>query len=175
MLGEHSQFHECDAEEAHVKGDLGGCTSMLASTIEPGQLVQIRGEVPLSRYLAVSNRLINDIKSLTGLLVVPEVYSIIPAWSMLLSSSWIDLCGVVPPNSFSNWLTLGVFFSSPLTTSSALERNLADESSMKASLLSRMYLSSVAGKPEESGTAMELLPSTDNSVTEDLISSSNQA
>lgn len=37
---------------------------------------------------------------------------------------------------------------------------------MKASLLSRMYRSSVAGKPEESGTAMELLPSIESSVTE---------
>ena len=92
----------------------------------------------------------------TGRLVVPEVYSIIPPLVMGKGTSWTS-SSPLPESLFSTtWSTgfLGRCSRPSLRTSSALSWNLPDESSVTASLFSSIYLSSLAGNPEESGTAI---------------------
>lgn len=97
--------------------------------------------------------------------MVPEVYSIMPPWSLLESSSVMsrllpELCILFS----TSWSFKG--FSNPsFSTSSALDLNLFDASNSDASLFSKMYRSSLAGNPGERGTAMLLLPKIDSSVT----------
>lgn len=62
-------------------------------------------------------------------------------------------------------LGIGGFSSSPFISSSALLRNFADESNIKAPLFSKIYLSSLAGKVGESGTPMLLVPKIARRVT----------
>ena len=92
----------------------------------------------------------------TGRLVVPEVYSIIPPLVIGNGTRWTS-SSPLPVSLFSTALRTGFLgrCSRPsLRTSSAFSLNLPDESNVTASLFSSMYLSSLAGKPEESGTAM---------------------
>ena len=103
----------------------------------------------------------------TGRLVVPEVYSIIPPFVMGNGTSWTS-SSPLPVSLFSITLRTGFLgrCSKPsLRTSSAFSLNLPDESSVIASLFSNMYRSSLAGKAEESGTAMLSHASMERSVT----------
>lgn len=103
----------------------------------------------------------------TGRLVVPEVYSIMPPLVIGKGISWTSSCPL-PVCLFSTTLRTGFLgkCSKPsLRTSSAFSRHLPDESSVAASLFSRMYLSSLAGKADESGTAMLSHASMERSVT----------
>lgn len=62
-------------------------------------------------------------------------------------------------------LEMGFFSNPSLRTSSALLWNLSEDRSIKALLLSNMYRSSLAGKLDERGTAMLLLPKMESHVT----------
>ena len=107
------------------------------------------------------------LKAYTGRLVVPEVYSIIPPLVIGNGTSWTS-SSPLPGSIFSITLSTGFLgrCSKPsLRTSSALSLNLPDESSVIASLFSSMYRSSLAGKAEESGTAMLSHASMESSVT----------
>ncbi len=97
-----------------------------------------------------------EMKNYTGRLVVPEVYSIMPPLVIGKGTNWTS-SSPLPVLLFSTTLRIGFLgrWSRPsLRTSSAFSWNLLDESSVTASLFSSMYLSSLAGKAEESGTAM---------------------
>lgn len=106
----------------------------------------------------------------TGRLVVPEVYSIIPPLVMGKGTNWTS-SSPLPESLFSTTLRTGFLgrCSRPsLRTSSAFSLNLPDESSVTASLFSSMYLSSLAGKAEERGTAMLSHASMERSVTDSI-------
>lgn len=103
---------------------------------------------------------------LTGRLVVPEVYSIMPAAPGWASPNWT--CSLAPPPAClasSRWTGGFEASSSVARTSRALGANLADETSKEAWLCSRMYCSSEAGKAGDSGTAMARAATAARSVT----------
>ncbi len=91
----------------------------------------------------------------TGRLVVPDVYSIIPADPGPIFSR-VTFSWMPPPWNLANRRYAGSASSSVLSTSSALEANLAEDSSIKASLWFKTYCSSNAGNAGDSGTAMDL-------------------
>lgn len=62
-------------------------------------------------------------------------------------------------------LKMGTVCRPSVSTSSAFFWNLTDDRSIIASLLSRMYRSSLAGKLEQRGTATLLLPRIESRVT----------
>jgi len=102
---------------------------------------------------------------LTGRLVVPLVYNIMPPLTSPASSStglWL-LC---PPSTIFSVLVLMHWFSSPsLSVSSALSANLREEMSMIACDWSRMYRSSPTGNAGARGTAIALLARIDKRLT----------
>ena len=103
----------------------------------------------------------------TGRLVVPEVYSIMPPLVIGKGTSWTS-SSPQPVSLFSTTLRIGFLgrCSRPsLRTSSALSLNLSEESRVAASLFSKTYLNSLAGKLEESGTAMLSHANMERSVT----------
>lgn len=69
------------------------------------------------------------------------------------------------PLCFSSSKCSGLWPTAVLSTSLALGTNLADETSREASLWSRMYCSSGAGKAGDSGTAIDRAARTASNVT----------
>src|SRR6187551_1556301 len=74
-----------------------------------------------------------------------------------------------PDSLFSTNCRAGVLSSPSLTTSSDLARNFSDDNNILASLLFKIYLSSEVGKLGERGSAIELLPRIERSVTNRMI------
>jgi hypothetical protein len=92
-------------------------------------------------------------KGLTGLFVVPDVYSIMPACPASPPSSGTCSCAD-PPWCFSSSTYVGLESSFAARTSSAFFANFSDDTRRLAPDWFRMYCSSAAGKPGERGSAM---------------------
>lgn len=116
-----------------------------------------------------SELLVVLLAKLTGLLVVPEVYSIMPP-SPSIGPLRVTLLCATPPIFFSSLTYFGFASKSCFRTSSALLANFADDKSIEAWLWSIMYCNSLAGKAGERGSAIEFAPRMDSSVTKTTIS-----
>lgn len=102
---------------------------------------------------------------LTGLFVVPDVYSIMAACPA--SSSPTTTCSCAePPRCFSRRRYAGFDSSPSARTSSAFFANLADDTRRPASDWFRIYRSSDAGNPGDRGSAMARAARTARRVTE---------
>jgi hypothetical protein len=103
-------------------------------------------------------------KAHTGRLVVPEVYNIMPPCPPGSSESSHGFVESAPTSIFSEMWNRSLELS-PIKTSFALFWNFWEERSRSASLFSRMYWSSLAGKAADRGTAIASQERIDSRVT----------
>ena len=120
-------------------------------------------------YAVRNLQIIIDFSYHTGRLVVPDVYSIIPPWLPTSSvSSTVDSWCASPVNLLRK-VKVGVLSRPSFVTSSVFERNFSEDKSAVASLFSRIYLNSDAGKPGDRGRAIESLARHESNVTASLL------